>query len=217
MIIQGQVGPINSAASISSGTQTIARYGNMGDQIVSELHGRYYEAAYRKTLFTAGVSTPIVAATTANPTTTITGAQVLYNPIGNAFNLVLQKVSFGFVLANIANAIGIGTGFNATTNLSGTLTAVTATAKNRFLNGPAPTGQSYASASITLPTAITLDTLLFTTGSAATTVPAVIGPLAFDLEGSIILPPGGYATVWSSAAIPTTSLLTTFSWEEVPI
>ena len=217
MIIQGQVGPINSAASISSGTQTIARYGNMGDQIVSELHGRYYEAAYRKTLFTAGVSTVIATATTANPTTTITGAQVLYNPIGNMYNLVLQKVSFGFVLAQIANAIGIGTGFNATTNLSGTLTAVTATAKNRFLNGPAPTGQSYASASITLPTAITLDTLLFTTGSVATTSIATIGPLVYDLEGSIILPPGAYATIWSQGAVPASSMLTTFSWEEVPI
>jgi len=217
MIIQGQVGPVNTSASLSAGTQSIARYGNMGDQIVSELHGRYYEAAYRKSLFTAGVQTVIATATTASPTTTITGAQVLYNPIGNAYNLVLQKFSIGFVLAQIANAIGIATGYNPTTNLSGTLTAVTATAKNRFLNGPAPTAQSFASASITLPTAVTLDTLLITTGSVATTSIAAQGPFVYDLEGSIILPPGGYATIWSQAAVPASSLLTTFSWEEVPI
>lgn len=217
MIIQGQVGPLTTNASISPGQQPVARYGNMGDQIVSELHGRYYEAAYRKSLFTAGVQTVIATATTANPTTTITGAQVLYNPIGNMYNVVLQKVSIGFVLAQIANVIGIATGYNAVTAPSGTLTAVTATAKNRFLNGPSPTAVSYASASITLPTAGTLDTILMTTGSAATTAIQSLGPFVYDLEGSIILPPGGYAHIWSQGAVPASSMLTTFAWEEVPL
>jgi hypothetical protein len=217
MIIQGQVGPINTSASLSAGTQTVARYGNMGDQIVSELHGRYYEAAYRKSLFTAGVSTAFAAATTGSPTTTITGAQVLYNPIGNAYNVVLQKVSIGFILAQIANVIGIATGYNATTNLSGTLTTTTAAPKNRFLNGPAPTAQSFCSASITLPTAGSLDTVLLQTGSVATTSIATVGPLVYDLEGSIILPPGGYAHIWTQGIVPSGSMISTFSWEEVPL
>ena len=217
MLIQNQVGPVATTTSISAGLQAPARAGQLGDTIVSELHGRYYETTYRRAHFTAGVSTLIATATTASPTTTITGAQVLYNPIGNTNNVVINKVSIGFALANLAGVVGIATGFNGGTAISGTLTASTATAKNKFLGGSAPTAQSYASASITLPTAVTLDTILFTTGSAATTAIATIPPMVYDFEGGIVLPPGGYATIWSNFIIPASSLLSTFQWEEVPI
>ena len=217
MLIQNQACPVATTTSISAGLQAPARAGQLGDTIVSELHGRYYETAYRRALFTAGVSTLIATATTAPPTATITGAQVLYNPIGNTNNVVINKVSLGFALANLAGVVGIATGFNGGSAISGTLTASTATAKNKFLGGSAPTAFSYASASITLPTAVTLDTILFTTGSAATTAIATIPPMVYDFEGSIVLPPGGYATVWSSFIIPASSLLSTFQWDEVPI
>ena len=217
MLIQNQVGPVATTSSISAGLQAPARAGPLGDTIVSELHGRYYETTYRRAMFTAGVSTLIATATTASPTTTITGAQVLYNPIGNTNNLVINKVSLGFALANLAGVVGIATGFNGATAISGTLTATTAAAKNVFLGGGSPTGASYASASITLPTAVSLVEILFSTGSLATTGYAIQGPMTFDFEGSILLPPGGYATIWSNFIIPASSLLSTFQWEEVPI
>jgi hypothetical protein len=217
MLIQNQVGPVATTTSISAGLQAPARAGQLGDTIVSELHGRYYETAYRRALFTAGVSTLIATATTASPTTTITGAQVLYNPIGNTNNVVINKVSLGFALANLAGVVGIATGINTGTAISGTLTATTATAKNVFLGGGSPTAASYASASITLPTAVTLVSILATTGSAATTAFAINPGTLYDFEGSIVLPPGGYATIWSNFVIPASSMLSTFTWEEVPI
>lgn len=217
MLIQNQVGPIATTTSISAGLQSPARAGQLGDTIVSELHGRYYETAYRRALFTAGVSTLIATATTASPTTTITGAQVLYNPIGNTNNVVINKVSLAFALANLAGVVGIATGFNGGSAISGTLTVSTATAKNVFLGGAAPTAASYASASITLPTAVTLVSLIASTGSAATTAYAIQPGLLYDYEGSILLPPGGYATIWSNFIIPASSLLSTFQWEEIPI
>ena len=217
MLIQNQVGPIATTTSISAGLQSPARAGQLGDTIVSELHGRYYETAYRRALFTAGVSTLIATATTASPTTTITGAQVLYNPIGNGFNVVINKVSLAFALANLAGVVGIATGFNGATAISGTLTASTATAKNVFLGGGSPTAFSYASASITLPTAVTLVSLIASTGSAATTAYAIQPGTLYDYEGGILLPPGGYATIWSNFIIPASSLLSTFQWEEIPI
>ena len=217
MLIQNQVGPIATTTSISAGLQSPARAGQLGDTIVSELHGRYYETAYRRALFTAGVSTLIATATTASPTTTITGAQVLYNPIGNTNNVVINKVSLAFALANLAGVVGIATGFNGGSAVSGTLTASTATAKNVFLGGAAPTALSYASASITLPTAVTLVSLILSTGSAATTAYAIQPGGLVDYEGSILLPPGGYATIWSNFIIPASSLLSTFQWEEIPI
>jgi hypothetical protein len=213
--INGVVGGSASAAAGSNPSNLALRIGSTAELIVDELHGRYYESTVRKQMFTAGVSTLIATATTASPSTTITGAQVLYNPIGNTNNVVITKVSIGFALANLAGVVGIATGFNAGTAISGTLTATTATAKNKFLGSTAPTAASYASASITLPTAVTLDTILFNTGSLATTGYATQPSTVYDFEGSIILPPGGYATIWSNFVIPASSLLSTFSWEEV--
>jgi len=216
MIIQGQVGPISTSASISAGTQSVARYGNMGDQIVSELHGRYYEAAYRKSLFSGATQAVIATATSAGLGTSLTGLPVLYNPIGNAYNLVLTKVGYSFLIAQptAASIIGIATGFNATTAVSGTLTSVTP--KNRFVNGPAPTGLMYFSAAITLPTAATLDTVLGYVGTGAITTNTNV-PSLFDIEGGIILPPGGYVHLYTSAASAASSLLASFTWEEVPV
>ena len=213
--INGVVGGSASATAGTNPSNLALRIGSTAELIVDELHGRYYESTVRKQMFTAGVSTLIATATTASPTTTITGAQVLYNPIGNTNNVVINKVSVGFALANLAGVVGIATGFNSGTAISGTLTTTTATPKNKFLGSTAPTAFSYASASITLPTAVTLDTILFNTGSLATTGYATQPSTVYDFEGSIILPPGGYATIWSNFIIPASSLLSTFQWEEV--
>ena len=56
MLIQGQVGPA-SPQSVQPGTPTAVRQGQLGDVVVSELHGRYYEQAYRQNIFTLSVST----------------------------------------------------------------------------------------------------------------------------------------------------------------
>lgn len=216
MIIQGQVGALSTSSSLPSGQQAIARLGNMGDVIMSELHGRYYEATYRKSMFTGATQAVIATATSAGLTTSVTGLPVLYNPIGNTYNVVLTKIGYSFLIAqpSAASIIGIATGYNATTAVSGTLTSVSP--KNRFLNGPAPTAAMYFSAAITLPTTPTLDVVLGYVGTGAITTNTNV-PSLFDLEGSIILPPGGFAQLYTSAASATSSLLCSFQWEEVPV
>ena len=217
MLIQNQVGPIATTTSISAGLQAPARAGQLGDMIVSELHGRYYETTYRRAMFTGATQGVIATATVAGLTTATTGVPVLYNPIGNTNNVVITKVSIAFVLAPAAPvAYGIATGFNGATAISGTLTSVAP--KSRYIGlGAAPTAAMYFSAAITLPTAPTLDIILGVADTGAiTTTP--VGPQAYvDLEGSIILPPGGYAVIYTSAVMVANSLLSSFQWEEVPI
>ena len=50
----------------------------------------------------------------------------------------------------------------------------------------------------------------------ATTAPTGASAV-YDLEGSIILPPGAYAVLYTSAVMVASSLLASFSWEEVPV
>lgn len=217
MLVQKQVGPVTSTSSLAAGAAINGRLGNMGEDIVSELHGRYYETTYRRAMFTGATQAAIATATVAGPTASTTGVPVLYNPIGNVNNVVLTKVGVGFILAPAAPLVyGIATGYNGATAVSGTLTSVTP--KNRFIGlGAAPTAAMYFSAAITLPTAPTADIILGTVDTGAITT-SPTGPFSMvDLEGSIILPPGAYACLYTSAVMVASSLLASFQWEEVPI
>ena len=216
MLVQNQVGPIATTTSIAPGLQSPQRAGQLGDTIVSELHGRYYEGAYRRARFGGAMQAVIATATIAGLSTSITGVPVLYNPIGNTNNVVLEKVGVSLLLAPAAPlAFGIAVGYNGATALSGTLTSVTP--RSKFVGlGAAPTAGMYASAAITLPTAPTLDTIFGTLDTGAITTTTTNGSL-YDLEGSIILPPGGYVVFYTSAVLVASALLVSYQWEEVPI
>ena len=217
MLIQNQVGPIATTTSISPGLQTPSRAGQLGDTNVSELHGRYSQTAYRRALFTGATQAVLATATIAGLSTATTGVPVLYNPIGSTVNLVLSKVAVGFVLAPAAPLVyGIATGYNGGVAVSGTLTSVVP--KSRFIGlGAAPVGQMVFSAAVTLPTAPTLDIILGTVDTGAITTAPTGASAVYDLEGSIILPPGAYAVLYTSAVMVASSLLASFSWEEVPV
>jgi hypothetical protein len=208
MLIQGSVGPQN-ASSLAAGTNPTVRQGQLGDVIVSELHGRYYETAYRKALFTGYNTAGTV--TTVGLATTYTGF-VLANPVQSQVNLVINKVGLSFTVAfAAAAAVGIMTG-QSFTAFSGV--ATNAAVKSAFVGAPAGSGVCYSGA--TLPATPTIHTILYTglTG-AITTTPGF--PSLFDLEGSIILPPGGFAAVYTSTVSGAASLFASMTWEEVPL
>ncbi|MEI6557969.1 MAG: hypothetical protein WCO00_06145 [Rhodospirillaceae bacterium] len=214
MLFQGTVGqPSNS--SLGAGSNPTVRQGQLGDLVVSELHGRYYEGSYRKSRFGGSMQAVLATATIAGLSTAITGTSVLANPNGSAVNLVLEKFGVGFVLAPAAPLVyGIATGQSGTA-LAGTLTSLNP--KSKFLgSGISPVGQLYASAAITLPAAPTVDVVLgqLDTG-AITTMTSATG--LFDLEGQIVIPPGGYAVFWTSAALLASAHIASWSWEEVPV
>jgi hypothetical protein len=211
MLIQPQVGPLASATSLAAGQQPAARAGNMGDLIVSELHGRYYEAAYRRSMFNA--ANQAGQTTTVGLATTYTGL-CLSNPINSTVNLVLNKVGFSFLVAfAAASVIGLMCGFNSGTNVTHTTPG---TPRSSFF-GAGASGQGLVDTSATLPTAPFV-THTFASGltGAITTTP-LIGQNFCDLEGALILPPGAYAAIYTSTASGASSLIGSFSWEEVPV
>lgn len=211
MMVQKQVGPAVATSSIGQGTMINGRAGNMGEDIVSELHGRYYEGAYRRSRFNVANQAGVV--TTVGLATTYTGLTI-ENPVGATVNLVLEKVGFAFLVAfAAAAAIGLMVGYNSSTNVTHTTPA---TPRSNFF-GIGATGQALSDTSATLPTAPVV-THIFATGltGAITTQEAVSGELV-DLEGSVILPPGAYAAIFTSTASGAASMWASFGWEEVPV
>jgi hypothetical protein len=209
MQVQGQSGNPPTTASLGVGTAAPLRQGNMGEAIVSELHGRYYEATYRKSTFAA--ATQAALASTAAFATTYTGL-CLSNPIGSNVNLVLNKIGFASILAQTtALAFGIMTGFNASTNVTHTTPGAPS---SNFVGGAA--GVGLVDTAATLPVAPTLRQVLGVVDTGATTV-ATVDACEYDLEGDIIIPPGGFAAIYTSSASVAASLLASMAWEEVPV
>jgi hypothetical protein len=208
-----QVGE-QASKSLASGIQVPTRSGNQADTIISELHGRYYESNYQKRRFGGSMQAVIATATIAGVSTSITGVCALSNPFGSAVNVVLEKVGLGFVVAT-ANALvfGLATGFS-TVALSGTLTSLAPKSKN-IGSSAVPVAALYCSAAITLPVAPTVDTILGDLGTGAITVDRQsMGQ--YELQGSIILPPGGFACFWTSAVLAASAHMMSWDWEECP-
>ncbi len=208
----GQVGPQATSNSMAPGQQIIERLGNMGDLIVSELQARYYENTYRGNQFFGGNNTTATI-TTVGVAPTYTGL-CLYNPAGTTVNLVLNKVGYSFLVAFAAAAtIGLMVGWSA----AGIVTATQAGAPGASsLIGIGAGGQGKCALSATLVGTPVLHTVFGEGLTGAVNLLPEYGPTVVDMEGSVILPPGAYAAIYTSTASGAASLVGSFQWSEVP-
>src|SRR5690349_6038249 len=89
MIVEGQVGP----GVLGDGVRPPFRQGRGGEQIVSELHGKFWEQNSRGNVFlaaNAAAGTAISAPATASTWT-------LWNPLASGKNLVILSTSISLV------------------------------------------------------------------------------------------------------------------------
>lgn len=201
---QGAVGIQNNPDSSNLVT---ARFGKQGDQLMSELHGRYYEQTYRGNMFS--VASQAGATTTVGLATVYTGL-VISNPIGSGVNLVLNKCSLSqTVIQAVVNNFGLAFGFNSSTNVTHTTPA---TPQSNVI-GSGTLAKAKADVSATLPTAPLYGIYAADAATATTDAPGGV----IDLEGSVILLPGAYALWVSSAASSAAAMWFSFQWEEVPV
>lgn len=104
--VTGQVGPLGPVTSGSPATPI--RQGNLGDVIVTELNGKYFEQALRGNLFYA-VNSAAQALSLSN-TTTYTGLTVA-NPTGSGKYLHVVKAGWATTVAITGvGAVVLGTG-----------------------------------------------------------------------------------------------------------
>lgn len=217
MLIQGQVGA--PAQSVSTGATPPIRQGQLGDVVVSELHGRYFEQTYRRNMYAGviagatGVTGTALGVITA---TAYTGA-VLYNPPNSQVVCVLQKCMWALPIApTAATVVSLGQFYSP--GVPYTTTAITS--RNNYIQGPAAVGQLYSVAtfgiSTTAPVTTTPTHTLGWVGTVAATSASNILTIS-DLEGSIVIPPGGGVCYYLSTAAQTNGFFGGFAWEEVPI
>lgn len=201
--LQGIVGQQGALPAASTQTASLDKQGGV---LVSELHGRYYQQAYSKNVFSVAIQS--VATTTVGLATTYTGL-VVSNTIGSPVNLVMLKASMmqSVIQATQPEAFALAAGFNNSTNVTHTAAI---TPQSTFI-GSGVSAQAKADTSATLPTAPVY--LMFGTNTPSATTNAA--GIFIDLEGSVIIPPGGYICWVTPAQASVAGMWFNFQWEEV--
>jgi hypothetical protein len=214
MLIQGQVGP-SSTQSAQPGTNPTVRVGQLGDMIVSELHGKYYETTYRGSTFTLSVAAA-AAITAYTGAAAGTPQLAVYNPVNSGKNFVILQASYANVVAaSAAGTVTWGLYYGPTAAI--TQATLTYPVNNLTLNRVGSSAQCFTNAALTSSTALTnvypLGQYYWATGAGAFST----SPQVATIDGSIIIPPGCMIALGGTQALTSATWIGSLTWEEVPI
>lgn len=164
---------------------------------------KYYDAAINGRLFS--VANQAAVATTAALATTWTGLGVA-NPTGSGKNFVFYEFGWSMAVAGSDDgAVGLMTATPG--DMAAALTAKPA------MNGKG-SSVSYCDNGATPGTPI-LERICGDYGTGATNLFTGVGPHIYQIEGSIILPPGRALLNYTTTAT-TAAFIFYFLWEEIP-
>lgn len=196
--VTGQVG----AQTAADGARVEMRLGRLAEQISSNLQAAYSEACFRGQVFSA--ANPVAQAISVALSTAYTGL-ALYNPIGSGKILVPLKVKFAHSVAPAAIAtIGL---ISTVQTAAPTGTTELIARSNQIGNQSTSSAKAYSVATIATP----VWHQQLRDGFTAANLPA---PTAVeDLDGSIILLPGGLLAIGALTAV---TGLASMSWMELP-
>jgi len=176
------------------------------EMFVGQRHGALYEPAYHGVMGMGAnvLTTPVT--TTVGLATTYVGL-CLSNPAASTKNLVLQNVSGAFVVApSTITTIGLIVGYAA----AGVVTHTTALTPQGTVVGAGATLQAKLDSACTLVGTPAWARVLGQAPTATTSF-----SFSADINGSIVIPPGGYVAIGTNIAGPTSGFAGSMLWEEV--
>ena len=236
MQVQTQVGPVATTSSIGPGTIVAMRSGNLGDTIVSELHGRFFEQTYRGNMYSGGLTlTSISNATFTSATglsgtlaTAATGTPVagLWNPSTSTINAVILQATLG-ITETALTATGAGGFVWAVYAGNGAITTGAAPVNRKTLTASGSQCKNMAGVALTgLTNAGVLLGASALNGGSIYNVSEVATASGFhtlaqsyteNFDGSIVIPPGGILALYATTTPVALSAVSTLLWEEVPV
>lgn len=220
MLMQGQVGaPQGSYGSASTPSM---RLGQLGDLIVSELHGKFYESTYRGNLYSVGMTSSALTANTIGLTAASTPIIGVWNPSSSNVNLVMNKAKC-LITAAGANAVAPGAFVWATSVGNGAISTGLNPLNRKTLvqAGSAAKGFNISTALTGLTNPLVIQhaagfgTLIAAQG--ATASPIISGDGIEEFDGSLIVPPGGVLALLNTVSTTTINVASMLMWEEVPV
>jgi hypothetical protein len=229
MLLTGNVGEINAGDGLGNGQ---IRVGRLSDLIVSELHGRFYEQAFRGNLFSGGMGlTSISAATFTSGTlgATCTPIAGVWNPATSKVNLIVVHAMLG-ITVTAATCTGGGPFVWASSTGNGVIT----TGNTPFNRQTMAAGSGKSGAKDMSGVALTgLTNNLVVRGASALNggsaagfsfVGTAVGQFTpagginlETVEGAWLVPPGGVLALLGTTSPVAHSAVSMILWEEVPV
>ena len=206
MPVQSQVGPQGPAAP---GTSFQPRLGPTAELVESQMYGKYYEATRLGLVYTAANAVAGSALLTATSTTV---SFALYNPPASGKRAILVKAAFGYVSGTmVAGCICYAVNTAAVNTVVAGGSALTI--NNNLQFGPASAMQAFGTATVSAAGTLLRAARVSQVVQAAT---ATNTPWAWDedLDGSIVLPPGGALMVGGNIAL-TAVVCVAVTWIEI--
>jgi hypothetical protein len=219
------VGPIASASPAAVVDQ---RAGQLGDTIVSELHGGFYEQVYRGNVFSTGhTAVAALSANTITLTATTTPILGVYNPLSSTVNVVMLQAALRVVANNLTSGAGPGMLVWASSISNASISTGLTPINRKTLAASGSQARGFAGA--TALTGLTNNLVIFegagefempsgltyTTLASTSLLPSYGGVQTFD--GSIIVPPGGVLALLNTTSSTVFSAVGRLLWEEVPL
>lgn len=227
MALETFAGP---AAQGDGSTGTKLRTSRTSELVVGDAHGRFFEAALRGTLFSDGMTaTSISASTFATGDLSATAKPIcgVHNPITSTVNLVILQATLSVVTTNATNT-GPGVFVWAAGTAERAISTGTAPLNRRNLGTSGSQAKGMSGIALTgLVTALTVrhgsalqggnpGNFSFV-GTAAGPNAVVAGAAVENLDGSIIVPPGGVLGLFCTTQPVAHSAASSILWEEVAI
>lgn len=205
MAATGRVGPQNYAEGADPGVGQ--RFGRQGQQIVNDLHGRFYEQSSRGNIYTAHaiVTAPVIYTTAAG-----TGGPLLWNG-STTHNASILAVGWGIsTVTTVAAVLGL-TGNTGQSAAPSSTTAVDSV-KNCYLGGGGPACTAYR-----IGTVASAGNFFHPLGHLHTGALTVDtdGMHWVDIGGLFTIPQGGWISIAASATASTTVGNFAIVWEEI--
>ena len=211
-----------------AGVQAL-RLGRQADQIISELHGRFYEQNFRGSVFSGGMA--LTAINNATFTTGTLGATCtpivgVWNPVGSPVNLVILQAILGITITAL-QATGGGPFVWATSVGNGVISTGNAPKNRRTLLASGSSAKDMCGVALTgLTTNLAVlgaSALAGGSASNAAFLATAVGMHApqqawvEDVAGGLIVPPGGVLALLATTTPVAHSAASALIWEEVSV
>lgn len=204
MPIQSLVGPVGPQLA---GVSLQPRLGPTGELVENSMYGKYYEATRLGLVFTAAN----VVAGAAIPQATSTAMNfVVFNPPASGKRAILVKVTLGYVSGTgTAGFISYAVNTLSTNAVTGTALTI----NNNLQFGPSSGLQAFSGATVVAMTILRPSRF----SQAVMAATGTNSPWQFDedLDGSIVLPPGGAFALGGNISLGTV-VIASLTWIEIP-
>lgn len=222
---RGRVGP----DTLADGADARIRLGKSAEQIVAELHGRWYEPNYRGTVYSAGMGfTSISNATYTVATLTASATPIVgvWNPSTSLYNLVILYATLG-VGVTALQATGTGPFVWCMSTGNGAISTGAQPLNRKTLALAGSTARDMTNVALTGLTNNLVQRFASSLGGGSNVQAAFLQTQAGavtpqvssveQIEGSIIVPPGGVLALLAAATGVAHSASSGLVWEEVPV